>query len=341
MDCSRSGHFTLREDGKKVAQLRATMIHRAVQALCAAALVHRAAAFRRALAPGAQARLVSSSRSARPAMAEAAEPDAAAAAQREEMQRFMAHQKTAAKLPYPVQARSVVGYSSGYAVISTVSKAEDGYPAGAVVGFAPGEDGLPIFFLSSISTHTQDLLVNGKASLTVTAGGFDGADSARVNLLGDISKIDDAAAVAAARERYLKTHADAYWIDFGDFSAFRMSELKKVRYVGGFAGAADVAPADYLAVAPDPVLAYSAGVAGHMNDDHASSTAAMVSHYVGLGGVESAHILSVDSLGMQVRVARTGGETFKLRLPFPRPAESRKDVKNLIVEMTQASAGAA
>ena len=35
------------------------------------------------------------------------------------------------------------------------------------------------------------------------------------------------------------------------------------------------------------------------------------------------------------------GQTFKLRLPFPRPATDRKDVKALIVEMTQASAGAA
>ena len=33
-------------------------------------------------------------------------------------------------------------------------------------------------------------------------------------------------------------------------------------------------------------------------------------------------------------------EEFKMRLPFPRKAESRKDVKDLIVEMTRASAGA-
>jgi hypothetical protein len=32
---------------------------------------------------------------------------------------------------------------------------------------------------------------------------------------------------------------------------------------------------------------------------------------------------------------------FKLRLPFPRPVTERKDVKNVIVEMTQASMGKA
>lgn len=57
--------------------------------------------------------------------------------------------------------------------------------------------------------------------------------------------------------------------------------------------------------------------------------------------VESAQISAVDSLGMYVVVGMPGGQTGKLRLPFPRPAESRKDVKPLIVEMTQAAAGAA
>ena len=33
--------------------------------------------------------------------------------------------------------------------------------------------------------------------------------------------------------------------------------------------------------------------------------------------------------------------TFKLRLPFPRAANDRKDVKTLIVEMTRAAAAAA
>ncbi|KAG8462074.1 hypothetical protein KFE25_011524 [Diacronema lutheri] len=311
---------------------------RTVQFFTAAALVHRASAFRRTFAAG----RIASPRASRSAMAAAAAESggAAADAEREAMQRFMAHQKTAAKLPYPVQARSVFAYAPGYAVLSTLCKADEGYPAGAVVGFAPGADGLPIFFLSSISGHTQDLLASSKASLTVTAGNFDGADSARVNLLGDVRKLTEPADVAAAREVYLAKHKDAYWIDFGDFAAFRMTELRKVRFVGGFAGAADVAPADYLATAPDAVLAYSAGVASHMNDDHRDSTAAMVRHYVGLSGIEDAHIMSVDSLGMQVRVKRAGGESFKLRLPFPRPAESRKDVKDLIVEMTRASAGA-
>ena len=46
--------------------------------------------------------------------------------------------------------------------------------------------------------------------------------------------------------------------------------------------------------------------------------------------------MQLDRLGFMVQVTRLG-QTFKLRLPFPRAAEDRKDVKTLIVQMTQAS----
>lgn len=50
--------------------------------------------------------------------------------------------------------------------------------------------------------------------------------------------------------------------------------------------------------------------------------------------VASAQITAVDRLGMYVLVGMNDGQSGKLRLPFPRPAEDRKDVKTLIVEMT-------
>jgi len=66
----------------------------------------------------------------------------------------------------------------------------------------------------------------------------------------------------------------------------------------------------------------------------------MVMHYVGLPDVEAAQLVALDRLGFMVQVTRQG-QTFKLRLPFPRAAADRKDVKSLIVEMTQAAVGSA
>lgn len=54
--------------------------------------------------------------------------------------------------------------------------------------------------------------------------------------------------------------------------------------------------------------------------------------------MEKAELVQLDRLGFLVQVTREG-QTFKLRLPFPRPAEDRKDVKTLIVQMTQEAMG--
>merc|ERR1712046_267636 len=107
-------------------------------------------------------------------------------------------------------------------------------------------------------------------------------------------------------------------------------------FVGGFACAGSINPEDYVGSAVDPIQAFAAPVMGHMNADHSDSTIAMVQHYIGLPQVEKAELVQLDRLGFMVQVTRQGS-TFKLRLPFPRPAEDRKDVKKLIVEMTQTS----
>ena len=77
-----------------------------------------------------------------------------------------------------------------------------------------------------------------------------------------------------------------------------------------------VAPEEYAAAAPDPVYEFSQPVAGHMNADHAKATAAIVKLVTGMG-VDSAKILTIDRLGMNVQCSREG-QTFKCRVPFTR-----------------------
>jgi len=79
----------------------------------------------------------------------------------------MEHQQGAARLSQAEDARSLVGYSSGYAVLSTLSKALDGYPSGSLVGFAIDDAGLPIFCFSAMSSHTQDLMRDPKGEFFV------------------------------------------------------------------------------------------------------------------------------------------------------------------------------
>ena len=252
----------------------------------------------------------------------------------------MTHQRSAARLSQAEDSRSLVAYSTGYATLATLSSAVEGYPSAALVGFAIDENGLPVFCFSAMSSHTKDLVAaegaeGGKAALAVTSKGFEGAADGRVTLIGDVKRVSDKEVERdGLRELYKTKHPKAFWADFGDFTYFRMHNLKAVNFVGGFARAGAIEPDDYMGAAIDPIQAFAAPVMGHMNADHSESTIAMVHHYIGLPQVEKADLVAMDRLGFMVECTRKG-QTFKVRLPFPRAAEDRKDVKTIIVEMTQ------
>ena len=73
-----------------------------------------------------------------------------------------------------------------------------------------------------------------------------------------------------------------------------------------------------------------------MNADHADSIAAMAMHYIGLDAIDSAQMTSLDRLGFGIALTRKG-QKMRMRMPFPRAALDRADVKNLVIEMSKAS----
>lgn len=256
---------------------------------------------------------------------------------------FAEHQQNCPKPGFASDVRTLIEYNHGFAVMSTNSKAMEGYPNGSVVAFAPDEDGNPLFVFSGMSSHTQDVLKDPRCSLTVASKQFKGAADGRVNLMGKTTLLPQDQK-EAAKAVYLKKHPGAFWIEFGDFNFFKM-EIEKINFVGGFARAGSITPEEYKEAEPDVIAEFGPHIADHMNDDHMDATIAMIESQVpGLNPTEAV-ITSVDSLGMYVKVTRSPDDSeqkqqFKMRLPFPRQAEDRKDVKNLIVEMTRASSPA-
>jgi len=260
-------------------------------------------------------------------------------------QAFAEHQQNAPKLGWATDIRTLVQFNHGFAVMSTNSKSNPGFPGGSVVGFAPDENGNPIFIFSGMSTHTQDLLADPRCSVTIASKEFKGAADGRVNLMGMVSKVPQEER-DSLKEIYRVKHPGAFWVDFGDFNWFRMNEISSIRFVGGFARAGSVTPEEYMTAKPDVISAFGHHIAQHMNEDHMGSIIAMISNQIPGLDVTEASITSVDSLGMYVKVSRVPRasdqpQQFKLRLPFPRQAKDRKDVKDIIVEMTRAAAGAA
>ncbi|ESR56667.1 hypothetical protein CICLE_v10021129mg [Citrus x clementina] len=221
-------------------------------------------------------------------------------------------------------------------MLSTFSQKYEGYPSGSMVDFACDADGTPILAVSSLAVHTKDLLANPKCSLLVARDPEDRTDLV-ITLHGDATSVAEKDK-AAIRAVYLAKHPNAFWVDFGDFQFMRI-EPKAVRYVSGVAtallGSGEFSKEEYQAANVDPIAQFSKPVASHMNRDHAEDTRIIVQHSTSIP-VDSAYMLDLDSLGFNVK-AGYQGNTFKLRIPFPRRAEDRKDVKILIVEMLQAA----
>ncbi|XP_017977100.1 PREDICTED: uncharacterized protein LOC18599869 [Theobroma cacao] len=250
-------------------------------------------------------------------------------------QLVQAHQEKAARLPPVEEIRTVLDQSTR-GMLSTFSEKHEGYPSGSMVDFACDANGSPTLAVSSLAVHTKDLLANSKCSLLVARDPEDRTDLV-ITLHGDavaVSENDQ----AAVRTAYLAKHPNAFWVDFGDFQFMRI-EPKVVRYVSGVAtallGSGEFSKEEYQASKVDAIAQFSKPVASHMNKDHAEDTKVIVQHSTSIP-VDYAYMLDLDSLGFNVK-AGYQGNTFKLRIPFPRRAEDRKDVKTLIVDMLQAA----
>ncbi|OAE32210.1 hypothetical protein AXG93_1793s1440 [Marchantia polymorpha subsp. ruderalis] len=250
-------------------------------------------------------------------------------------ERIDEHQKAATKLPRVVEARTVVDKITN-GILSTISKKLDGSPVPSMVPYAVDEGGRILLCVSSLSPHTGDLDANPKCSMLVARDLNDRSDIV-ITVTGEAHAVS-AENEADAKSAFLKKHPGAFWVDFGDFKMVRI-EPKHVRFISGIAkGTAAVSQFsgdEFKAAAVDPISQFAAPIAHHMNRDHSDQTRMIVEHNVGIK-VDSAIIEEVDSFGFYV-LSQFEGKPLKLRIPFPRKAESRKDVKTLIVEMLSAA----
>src|SRR5262250_2710168 len=71
--------------------------------------------------------------------------------------------------------------------LSTHSRKQPGFPFGSVMPYAVDEHGRPIFLISTMAMHTQNLQADPRASLLVTkADDDDPLGASRVTLIGNV-----------------------------------------------------------------------------------------------------------------------------------------------------------
>jgi putative heme iron utilization protein len=240
------------------------------------------------------------------------------------------------QLPEPSHAervRTLISLTS-VATLSTLSHKHTGFPFGSLMPFALDSSGRPLFLISNMAMHTQNLKADPRCSLFVgqVAANGDPLGAARATLLGTAVPVpqDD---IADAREKYLARHENSrYWVDFADFSFFRFQPID-VYYVGGFGVMGWVEARDYEQAAPDPLAEAAPGIVARMNADHVDSMILLARSLVSLEATE-ATMTSVDRLGFSLRLKTDEGMK-GARINFPHEVVTPQQTRTVLVEMVR------
>jgi heme iron utilization protein len=231
------------------------------------------------------------------------------------------------------RARTLV-YLTRIGSFSTMSRKQPGFPFGSVMPYGLDDHGRPIFLISTMAMHTQNLQADARASLLVTQPDTDGEPlgASRVTLVGNVLPVPNTE-LAQAREFYLSRHANSkYWVDFEDFSFYRM-DLIDVYYVGGFGVMGWVSASDYDRSQPDPLADSMAGIIQHMNADHKDALVLLARTYARIESTD-AMMTAVDRLGFHVRLKTADGMR-GARIAFSTEVRNASETRRVLVEMVQ------
>ena len=235
---------------------------------------------------------------------------------------------------YAERARTLV-HRARIGTLATLSRRHPEHPFASLMPYALDGTGRPLFLISSMAVHTQNLAGDSRASLFVAEPDWAGDPLAagRVTLMGAVKPVP-AGARAEARAAYLARHANAaYWVDFEDF-AFHRLEIADLYFVGGFAAMDWIDGAVYQAARVDPLADVAAGILEHMNRDHPDALVVYARVLGGAADAEAATMVAVDRLGFRLRI-RTGDRLHAERIPFPEEVTSADDARRVLIGMLQ------
>ena len=244
----------------------------------------------------------------------------------------------AAPEPSPAERASTLVHLGRTGMLATLSRRHPGHPFGSVMPYALDEARRPLFLISSMAMHTQNLEADGRASLLVAQPDWAGDPLAagRVTLMGNARPCPESER-AAARARYLARHENArYWVDFDDFAFWRL-DVTDVYFVGGFAAMDWIGASDYATARPDPLADAAGGIVTHMNQDHADALVAYARAFAGVEADE-ATMVGVDRLGFKLRVTH-GDRRNSVRIAFPREITTSAESRTVLIEMLRQARG--
>ena len=197
--------------------------------------------------------------------------------------------------------------------------------------YAADGQGRPVFFISSMAVHSQNLMEDPRSSLLIMQPDVTGdpLGAGRVTVLGTTTHVT----LEQVRDLYLSRHENAkYWQDYSDFAFYRL-EVSAVYFIGGFGVMGWISAEDYTIAKRDPLAEAAVGIIEHMNTDHAEAVRQIARHYAGEVADEAA-MTAVDRLGFHLRL-KTGDRIYGRRIAFIREVASTDDARSVLVEMVR------
>ena len=245
----------------------------------------------------------------------------------------VAGDRSVAEPTFAERARTLM-YLGRIGSLSTQSRKQPGFPFGSVMPYGLDDCGRPILLISTMAMHTQNLQADPRTSLLVTQadGSGDPLGASRVTLLGNVFPVGKSE-TAAVRALYLASYANSkYWVDYEDFSFYRM-EVVDAYYVGGFGVMGWITASDYSQARPDPLADAAAEIIRHINTDHKDALILLARVLAGVEAEEAA-MTSVDRLGFHVRLKTRDGVR-GTRIAFLREASDSSEARKVLVEMVR------
>ena len=196
--------------------------------------------------------------------------------------------------------------------------------------------GRPVFFISSMAMHTQNLHQDARSSLLVTQPDSSGdpLGAARVTLLGTAAEVP----AEEVRDLYLSRYENAkYWQEYSDF-AYQRLEVSSVYFIGGFGVMGWVPAEEYASARPDPLAETAQEIIRHMNADHADALVLIARRFAGEEATEAA-MTAVDRLGFHLRL-KSGDRVHGRRVAFSREVGNKDEARAAFVEMVRAARAA-
>jgi heme iron utilization protein len=197
--------------------------------------------------------------------------------------------------------------------------------------YAADDLGRPVFFISSMAMHTQNLQQDARASLLITQPDVSGdpLGAARVTLVGTVTE----ARAAQVRELYLSRYENAkHWQAYTDFAYYRL-DVSDIYFIGGFGVMGWISVEDYGSALPDPLAEVAPGIIQHMNTDHSDALLLIARRLAGEAADEAA-MTALDRLGFHLRL-RSGDRIHSRRVAFLREVRNSDAAQGVLTEMVR------